>query len=194
VIIDRKYNKNASTGRFELIYKAPVVSAPNYVGIELKVDGTAYKKQSERQQDKQRIEPRPSVEPTEAKQQEATTATVMPKLEKQKTYVDKNTRSDIEAIQEKKQSAPDKSTQSRLIDSIVTTINTDKTRSTLMPNLLSGEKKGSTAPALPKPKKELQCAPISIATSIHELTNKGKFINTFFAFLAVKLLSIGHIC
>ena len=44
VIIDRKSNKNCDTGRFELIHKAMTVPQPNYIGIDLKVDGQAYKK------------------------------------------------------------------------------------------------------------------------------------------------------
>ncbi len=37
VVIDRKINRNCDTGRFELLYKAPTVPAPNYIGIDLKV-------------------------------------------------------------------------------------------------------------------------------------------------------------
>ena len=44
VIIDKKYNKNADTGRFEIIYKGMPVSVPNYLGVDLKVDGHSYKK------------------------------------------------------------------------------------------------------------------------------------------------------
>lgn len=44
VIIDRKTNRNADTGRFELIYKALAVTVPNYIGIDLKIDGHSYKK------------------------------------------------------------------------------------------------------------------------------------------------------
>ncbi|CAF0875314.1 unnamed protein product [Brachionus calyciflorus] len=44
VIIDRKSNKNCDTGRFELIHKAMTVPQPNYIGIDLKVDGQSYKK------------------------------------------------------------------------------------------------------------------------------------------------------
>lgn len=44
VIIDRKSNKNCDTGRFELIHKAMTVPQPNYIGIDLKIDGQAYKK------------------------------------------------------------------------------------------------------------------------------------------------------
>ena len=46
VIIDRKYNKNCDTGRFELIYKGSPVPVPNYIGIELKVDGHSLKRTS----------------------------------------------------------------------------------------------------------------------------------------------------
>ncbi len=151
------------------------------MGIELKVDGTAYKKPNERQE--KRPEPKPSIESTESKQQETTTITspaMMPKIDKQKISADKNAKLDIEATQEKKQTVPEKSTQSRLIESIVTTINTDKNRSTtIMPNLFSGDKKSTIGVVTYKPKKELQCAPISIATSIHELTNKGKYRLSF---------------
>ncbi len=44
VIIDRRTNRNADTGRFELIYKALAVTVPNYIGIDLKIDGHSYKK------------------------------------------------------------------------------------------------------------------------------------------------------
>jgi tubulin monoglycylase TTLL3/8 len=37
VVIDRKLNRNCDTGRFEILYKAPPVPAPNYIGIDLKV-------------------------------------------------------------------------------------------------------------------------------------------------------------
>lgn len=37
VVIDRRTNRNADTGRFELIYKASPVSVPNYLGVDLKV-------------------------------------------------------------------------------------------------------------------------------------------------------------
>ena len=47
VIIDRRNNKNADTGRFELIYKAIAVSIPNYIGIDLKIDGHSYKKSNQ---------------------------------------------------------------------------------------------------------------------------------------------------
>lgn len=37
VILDRRTNRNADTGKFELIYKACPVTVPNYIGIDLKV-------------------------------------------------------------------------------------------------------------------------------------------------------------
>ena len=37
VVLDRRWNKNADTGRFELIYKANPVTVPNYLGVDLKV-------------------------------------------------------------------------------------------------------------------------------------------------------------
>lgn len=44
VIIDKKLNRNCDLGRFELIHKSMTVPQPNYIGIDLKVDGQAYKK------------------------------------------------------------------------------------------------------------------------------------------------------
>jgi hypothetical protein len=44
VVIDRKYNRNCDTGRFEMVYRAPIVAQPTFVGLDLRVDGHAYKK------------------------------------------------------------------------------------------------------------------------------------------------------
>ena len=38
-MIDRKYNRTADTGRFELIHKGASVSVPTYVGIDLRIEG-----------------------------------------------------------------------------------------------------------------------------------------------------------
>jgi hypothetical protein len=43
VIIDRKYERATDTGRFELIHKGTPVSIPNYLGVELRVEGKHYK-------------------------------------------------------------------------------------------------------------------------------------------------------
>ena len=69
----------------------------------------------------------------------------------------------------------------RFVDNVTATLTNDKVRSsTTMPSLHHySEKKYSekSPPPMPQPqlkiKKELTCAPISIATSIHELANKG---------------------
>jgi len=42
VMIDRRINKNADIGKFEIMYKAAPVQAPNYVGIDLSLDGRGY--------------------------------------------------------------------------------------------------------------------------------------------------------
>ncbi|CAF1148026.1 unnamed protein product [Didymodactylos carnosus] len=39
VMIDRRYNKSADTGRFELIHKGIPVPVPTYIGIDLRVEG-----------------------------------------------------------------------------------------------------------------------------------------------------------
>jgi len=39
VMIDRKYNRTADTGRFELIHRGTCVPIPIYVGIDLRVEG-----------------------------------------------------------------------------------------------------------------------------------------------------------
>jgi hypothetical protein len=38
-MIDRKYNRTADIGRFELIHKGTPVPVPIYVGIDLRVEG-----------------------------------------------------------------------------------------------------------------------------------------------------------
>ncbi|CAF4970836.1 unnamed protein product [Rotaria socialis] len=43
VMIDRKYNRTADTGRFELIHKGTPVPVPIYVGIDLRVEGKTFK-------------------------------------------------------------------------------------------------------------------------------------------------------
>ncbi|UJR08277.1 hypothetical protein I4U23_012549 [Adineta vaga] len=43
VVIDRKYDRSEDTGRFELIHKGAPVAVPNYVGIDLRVEGKNYK-------------------------------------------------------------------------------------------------------------------------------------------------------
>jgi len=44
-MIDRKYNRTADIGRFELIHKGTPVPVPIYVGIDLRVEGEKEKKQ-----------------------------------------------------------------------------------------------------------------------------------------------------
>ena len=39
VMIDRRYNRTADTGRFELIHRGTPVPVPIYVGIDLRVEG-----------------------------------------------------------------------------------------------------------------------------------------------------------
>jgi hypothetical protein len=39
VMIDRRYNRTADTGRFELIHKGTPVPVPIYVGIDLRIEG-----------------------------------------------------------------------------------------------------------------------------------------------------------
>ncbi|CAF0803535.1 unnamed protein product [Rotaria sordida] len=43
VMIDRKYNRTADTGRFELIHKGTSVPVPIYIGIDLRVEGKTCK-------------------------------------------------------------------------------------------------------------------------------------------------------
>ena len=38
-MIDRKYNRTADTGRFELIHRGTTVPVPIYVGMELRLEG-----------------------------------------------------------------------------------------------------------------------------------------------------------
>lgn len=40
VILDRRFDRNANTGHFELIYKANPVALPPYIGLDLSVSGT----------------------------------------------------------------------------------------------------------------------------------------------------------
>ena len=45
VVLDKKANKNADTGLFELAYRQPAVVIPSYTGINLQVDGLQIKNQ-----------------------------------------------------------------------------------------------------------------------------------------------------
>lgn len=173
-MIDRRWNRNASTGQFELIFKSPVVSSPNYHGIELKVDGNAYKKPSQSMEKKIESKPEPiDKEPKELPVLKSNNE----KLAKLEYALDK--------IQDVKvsSSSPATTSTTRLVDNIVTTLNTDKSRTIpSMPSVFNENKlearktlNPSSVSVQVKPKKELQAAPISIATSIHELANKGKF-------------------
>lgn len=38
-MIDRRYNRTADTGRFEMIHRGTPVPVPIYVGIDLRVEG-----------------------------------------------------------------------------------------------------------------------------------------------------------
>lgn len=44
VAVDRRYDRNSDTGRFELAYKQPMVAQPPYIGINLTVEGQSIRK------------------------------------------------------------------------------------------------------------------------------------------------------
>ncbi|XP_031566355.1 protein monoglycylase TTLL8-like isoform X2 [Actinia tenebrosa] len=44
VVLDRREDKNCDTGRFELAYKQPLISAPPYIGVNLAVEGQGIRK------------------------------------------------------------------------------------------------------------------------------------------------------
>uniref|UniRef100_A0A8C6SAL5 Tubulin tyrosine ligase-like family, member 3 n=1 Tax=Neogobius melanostomus TaxID=47308 RepID=A0A8C6SAL5_9GOBI len=45
VVLDRRANPNAYTGGFQLIYKQPAVEVPQYVGVNLLIEGASIRKQ-----------------------------------------------------------------------------------------------------------------------------------------------------
>jgi hypothetical protein len=44
VVLDRKVDKNADVGQFELAYRQPIVAVPPYIGISLQVEGHTVRK------------------------------------------------------------------------------------------------------------------------------------------------------
>ena len=48
VIIDKKENKSAPTGKWEVIYKQPIISVPPYIGVQLALEGKYLPKPSPR--------------------------------------------------------------------------------------------------------------------------------------------------
>lgn len=59
MVIDRKLNKNADIGRFELMYRSIQVQAPNYFGIDLKVEGTGLQTNSNNCQNTNKTQTKP---------------------------------------------------------------------------------------------------------------------------------------
>ena len=190
MVVDRKNSRNADTGKFELIFKAPPVTVPNYIGIDLKVDGHSYKKNNHVsvQQQEKKLEPKQEIslefikesvnetkehkndqiskDSKETKNLLSEPKETFLKFEKQNNQFDK-----LDKVEKVLTSHLTNST-TKLVDNVVNTINTDKNRTPSLPAVSSlNEKK---TPNYSKPKRELTCAPISIATSIHELTQKGK--------------------
>lgn len=187
VIVDRRHNRHANTGAFELIYKSVPVHAPHFHGLELKVEGSSVKKPIQpsnnnttipNNNDNTNNNSKPKQEPPKLKLDP-----VIKPVEKQQTPANGNGsfEAQIDKIEKALSASHATSSTHRLVDNVTSTINNDKVRSnTTMPSLHHpSEKKYSekAPPTMPPPqlkiKKELTCAPISIATSIHELAHKG---------------------
>lgn len=181
--MDRKNNRNADTGKFELIFKSPPVTVPSYIGIDLKIDGHSYKKNNhvgvqleKKVESKQEtsLELVKEVKDSEIKEtrNQSETKELLLKFDKQNNQFEKLDK--VEKVLAAHLTNPSTTNSTtKLVDSVVNTINSDKNRAPNLPVVTGlNEKKISS---YSKPKRELTCAPISIATSIHELTQKGKW-------------------
>ena len=163
MVIDRKTNKNADTGKFELVYKASQVTAPNYLGIDLKIDGHSYKKSNQIiQQQNQQLE-KQQVQSTEK----------LDKIDKQLEKAPLETKQQEFKPIESNLVKPVNKISSEATQEVSTIFDRTRTSNGLTAKLTNPTSANFIQPApYNKMKKELNYAPISIATSIHELTHK----------------------
>ncbi len=156
VTIDRKYNRNADTGRFELIYKGAAIPTPNYLGIDLKIDGHSFKKgTAQHSQSNSQAQTLPNINGSQAiKRTEPESLTVLG-IDRNCTSKETTLKKDTKLIN-RNTSPPTATTMTTSPSQHASVVQVHFNRN-------SAEKKEQS---------ELPSPSISIATSIHELAQK----------------------